>query len=646
MHRIVALVLLAVVLAWTSIPQGKDLLPAENLVVDGVPVIPSAVVEGVGRFTEFRSASIAGWHPSKKELLISTRFGDTPQIHYVKFPGGARTQLTFFADRVGGASFGPLHDDYFLFSKDVGGGEWFQIFRYDLSTRDITMLTDGKSRNLFGAWSNHGDRIAYMSTRRNGKDLDLYVMDPLRPESDSLVLELRGGGWAAIDWAPDDKSVLLMEGISVNESYIWTYNLATRQKVLQTPKEDTVLVSRPGAVFTKDGKGLYLTTDANSEFLRLCYMDLKTRALTPMTGSVNWDVESFSLSPDGKRIAFVTNEDGFGVLHILDTKTKRESVVPKLPRGLISGLSWHETSRYLGFNLTSARSTSDVFSLDIKTGTVERWTESETAGMNTASFSQPELVKWKSFDGRMISGLLYMPPARFTGKRPLIVNIHGGPEGQSRPGFLGRANYYLNELGVAIIFPNIRGSSGYGKTFLKLDNEFLREDSYKDIGALFDWVGSRSDLDASRIMVTGGSYGGHMTFAIACLYPDRIRCSVPVVGISNLVTFLERTEAYRRDLRRVEYGNEQEPKMREFLTRIAPMNNAQKISKPMFVVQGKNDPRVPYTEAEQMVATLKKNSVPVWYLLANDEGHGFAKKKNQDYQMYATVLFMKEFLLK
>jgi dipeptidyl aminopeptidase/acylaminoacyl peptidase len=198
---------------------------------------------------------------------------------------------------------------------------------------------------------------------------------------------------------------------------------------------------------------------------------------------------------------------------------------------------------------------------------------------------------------------------------------------------------------VARLLPNVRGSSGYGKTFLKLDNETLREDSVKDFGALLDWIKTRDDLDPDRVMVTGGSYGGYMTLAVATHYADRIRCALDVVGVSNFVTFLERTEAYRRDLRRVEYGDERDPKMREFLLRIAPVNNAEKITKPLFVVQGRNDPRVPWTESEQMVATLKKRGTPVWYLLAKDEGHGFVKKKNQDFQFYATVAFVQEHLL-
>jgi dipeptidyl aminopeptidase/acylaminoacyl peptidase len=254
-------------------------------------------------------------------------------------------------------------------------------------------------------------------------------------------------------------------------------------------------------------------------------------------------------------------------------------------------------------------------------------------------------VRWKSFDGRTISGLLFKPPARFTGPRPVVINIHGGPEGQSRPTFLGRNNFLIDQLGVAILFPNVRGSTGFGKTFAKLDNGRLREDSVQDIGALLDWLKGRPDLDASRVMVTGGSYGGYMTLAAATKFDDRIRASLSVVGISNFVTFLENTEDYRRDLRRVEYGDERDPAMREFLLGISPMNHAGRISKPLFVVQGRNDPRVPYTEAEQMVATVRGKGGPVWYLLAEDEGHGFAKKRNQDFQFFATVAFMQSFLL-
>ena len=661
--KILPRVLLAFLLL-SALPAGAQtgaIVPGDNLVAEGIPKVPAALADTVGRYTEFRTAMFSSWHPTRRAMLIHTRFGDTPQIHRVEFPGGARTQLTFFTDRVDWGSYQPKKGDSFLFSKDAGGNEFYQHYRYDLGTGAITLLTDGKprSRNYTGVWSNAGniqagafcrdcagDRLVYGSTRRNGQDVDLYAVDPSDPKSDRLLAQLEGGGWSPEDWSPDDRKILVSEYVSINESYLWLFDAASGEKTLITPKGGAEKVAYRGGKFSKDGRGIYVTTDRDSEFQRLAYVDLATKKHIFLTGHIQWDVQDFDLSPDGRAIAFVTNEEGASILHLLDTATGKEKPVPKLPTGVISGIQWHKNGRDLGFSLQSARSGADAYSLDVKSGKLERWTFSETGGLNTENLAEPELIRWKSFDGRMISGFLYGPPARFTGKRPVVINIHGGPESQYRPGFLGRNNYYLNELGVAILFPNIRGSSGYGKTFLKLDNGFLREDSYKDISALVDWVKTRPELDADRIMVTGGSYGGHMTLAAATNYDDRIRCSVDVVGPSNLVTLLEHTESYRRDLRRVEYGDERDPKMRAFLERIAPLNNAPKISRPLFVIAGKNDPRVPVSESEQMVARVRKNGTPVWYLMAQDEGHGFAKKKNQDFQFYATVLFMKEYLLK
>ncbi|MDJ0772723.1 MAG: S9 family peptidase [Mastigocoleus sp. MO_167.B18] len=627
--------------------QQPTITPGDNLVVEGLPQIPVSLVDTVERYTQFRSASIASWHPTKRQMLISTRFGDTRQVHLVEFPLAARKQLTFFSERVGGATFQPTKGDYFVFSKDIGGNEFNQNFRYDFATGDIKLLTDGKSKNSRGVWSNSGDRMIYSSTRRTGKDRDLYIIQPQNPESDKLLAEVDGGGWFGLNWSPDDSQFLVLEYVSINESYLWLFDTGTGDKKLITPKkEGKEKVAYNGGIFTKDGKGLYVITDRDSEFSRLAYLDLTTFEHTYLTSDIPWNVEDFDLSEDGKNLAFVTNEDGTGVLHILDTATKKEKPLPELPVGQIYGVRWHRNNQDLGFTLVSARSTADVYSLNIINNKVERWTESETGGLNTKNFPEAELVRWKSFDDKIISGFLYPPPAKFKGKRPVIINIHGGPEGQFRPTFLGRLNYYLNELGVAILFPNVRGSAGYGKTFLKLDNDYKREDSVKDIGALLDWIGTQPNLDKSRILVTGGSYGGYMSLAVATKYSNKIRAAIDIVGISNFVTFLENTESYRRDLRRVEYGDERDPKMREFLLNISPVNNADKITVPLFVIHGKNDPRVPLKEAEQIVATVKKNDVPVWYLMAKDEGHGFSKKKNVDFQFYSTVMFVKRFLLK
>ncbi|KST63156.1 peptidase S9, prolyl oligopeptidase [Mastigocoleus testarum BC008] len=627
--------------------QQPTITPGDNLVVEGLPPIPVSLVDTVERYTQFRSASIASWHPTKRQMLISTRFGDTRQVHLVEFPLAARKQLTFFSERVSGATFQPSKGNYFVFSKDIGGNEFNQNFRYDFATGDIKLLTDGKSKNSRGVWSNSGDRMIYSSTRRTGKDRDLYIIQPQKPESDKLLAEVDGGGWFGLNWSPDDSQFLMLEYVSINESYLWLFDTRTGDKSLITAKkEGKEKVAYNGGIFAKDGKGLYVITDRDSEFSRLAYLNLTTFEHTYLTSDIPWDVEDFDLSEDGKNLAFVTNEDGTGVLHILDTTTRKEKPLPKLPVGQIYGVRWHRNNQDLGFTLVSARSTADVYSLNIINNKVERWTESETGGLNTENFPEAELVRWKSFDDKIISGFLYRPPAKFKGKRPVIINIHGGPEGQFRPTFLGRLNYYLNELGVAVLFPNVRGSAGYGKTFLKLDNDYKREDSVKDIGALLDWIGTQPNLDKNRILVTGGSYGGYMSLAVATKYSNKIRAAIDIVGISNFVTFLENTESYRRDLRRVEYGDERDPKMREFLLNISPVNNADKITVPLFVIHGKNDPRVPLKEAEQIVATVRKNDVPVWYLMAKDEGHGFSKKKNVDFQFYSTVMFVKRFLLK
>jgi len=632
-------------IAASAFAQSGEIVPNENLVVEGVPKIPSSLAETVDRYTNFRGASLNSWDPVKREMLISTRFADTNQVHHVAMPGGARTQLTFYPDSISGAQYPPNKDAFFVFSKDIGGGEFFQLYRYDVGTEDVTLLTDGKSRNTGAVWSEGGDKLAYGSTRRTGNDVDLYVIDPANPKSDHMLAKLDGGGWQVEDWSPDGAKILVTDEISANESSLWIFDSTRGEKSLLTPQARIGTVNYSGGQFSKDGKGIYTTSDRDSEFHRLVYIDLATKEPTYLTTQIPWDVEEFDLSYDGKTIAFVTNEDGFGVLHLLDTKTRKEKGVPSLPKGIISGVRWHRNSRDVGFNLSSARSTSDVYSLDTQTGKVERWTYSETGGINTADFAEPQLIHWKSFDDKSIGGFLYRPPVKFSGKRPVIIQIHGGPEGQSRPGFLGRNNYYLNELGVAMIFPNVRGSTGYGKSYLAADNGFLREGSYKDINSLLDWIQTQPDLDSSKVLVTGGSYGGVMTLAVATNYNDRICCSVDIVGPSNLVTFLQNTSGYRQDLRRVEYGDERDPKMHDFLEQIAPANKAKNVTRPMFVIAGKNDPRVPWSESQQMVDMVRKNGTPVWWLLAKDEGHGYRKKKNQDYQFYATVMFVKQYLV-
>ena len=441
MKKLTLAILLLAVVGIPGVSQEAPLSPPENLVTQGIPPIPARIAEEVGRYTEFRGATFEGWNPGKREMLISTRFGDTPQLHYVTMPGGARTQLTFFPDRVVAGFFPPKRDDYFVVMKDVKGGEWYQLYRFERTSGTIVLLTDGKSRNFPGPWSPSGDSLVVCSTRRNGKDIDFYVMDPQKPGSDRMLAQLdRGEAWRALDWSRDGKTILAIERHSITQAYLWLFDASTGQKTRLT-EADTGEVAFGGGKFTPDGRGVYTVTDRGDEFLRLTLIDVATKKYTTLTPHIPWDVSSFTLSEDGKMIAFVTNEHGLGVLRLMDATTRKELPAPKLPVGLVSGLGWHTDNTHLGFTITSAHSATDIYSVNVKTGGVERWTMSETGGIDPSRFSLPELIEWKSFDGRSISGFLYRPPSNYAGKRPVIVNIHGGPESQYRPGFLGRNNY-------------------------------------------------------------------------------------------------------------------------------------------------------------------------------------------------------------
>jgi dipeptidyl aminopeptidase/acylaminoacyl peptidase len=629
-----------------GIQAQQEFIPAmDNLVTEGIPPLPVTYIDEVKNYTESRAASLSDWNPVRKEMLISTRFANSNQLHYVKFPGGDRKQITFYNEPISSAVFEPVKGSYFLFLKDIGGNEFSQIHRWDLADNKVTLLTDGKrSQNGGIQWNNKGDNIAYGSTKRNGQDRDIYIMDPLDPKTDRLVVENTGGGWGVVDWSPDDTRLLIQEYISVNESRLYLADVSTgvmTRLVPETNERSTFL----GISFTNDGKGIYLITNREGEFNQLAYVSLTTRKPEYITGNIPWDVDDAELSDDGSRLAFVTNENGRSVLYMLTTATNEYNIIPGVPTGVINSIDWSGDSESIGLTLTSYNSSADVYEYNVISGEFMRWTESELGGMDVSTLQEPELITWRSFDGRMISGYLYKASSRFTGKRPVIISIHGGPEGQSLPTFLGRSNYFLNELGVSVIYPNVRGSAGYGKTFVDLDNGMKREESVKDIGSLIDWIAQQPLLDKEKIMVMGGSYGGYMTLATSYLYSDKIRCAVDVVGISNFNTFLKNTEAYRRDLRRVEYGDERDPAMNEFFESIAPMNHTDKIKKPLFIVQGGNDPRVPHTESVQMKEKIRQNGGTVWYLMAKDEGHGFRKKNNVDFQFYSTIEFIKQYLL-
>ncbi|MEP7100819.1 MAG: prolyl oligopeptidase family serine peptidase, partial [Burkholderiales bacterium] len=553
------------------------------------------------------------------------------------------------------ASYEPRDGKYIVFARASGGNEQYKLYRLDLPGKEVTVLTDTPERHSMEGWLHKSARMLTLATpldrtaeggSRSEISQTLRLMDPLQPQSAVKLAELPGGGWGVGSVSWDDKRVALTRYLSANESQVWMLDLASKRLTQLLPATKGAQKSSWFAGdFKRDNSGLFLIGDQGGEFRELMFYAFAKRRITSITREIPWNISGTTGNEAGTLIAAQANVDGRDELRLFNARTLKQLAVPKVPAGSIGTSRFHPKLADLEFSLNSAQGPSQVWSMNPASGAVEQWTRASAApGVDTTTFLEQQIVRWKSFDGRVISGILNMPPARFTGKRPVLIAIHGGPEGQAKLGFLGRANYYVNELGIAVIQPNVRGSTGYGKTFLSLDDGFKREDSVKDIGTLLDWIAKQPELDASRVAVTGGSYGGYMSLAVATMYSDRIASSIDIVGISNFLTFLQNTESYRRDLRRVEYGDERDPAMRAYLEKISPLTNAGNIKKPLFVVQGRNDPRVPVTEAEQVVAKVRANGSPVWYLRGENEGHGFQRRENADFQFYATVMFLQQTL--
>ena len=645
-------------LALTTAFAQDVVTPNPNLLADGIPAIPKTIADKVALYTEFRGYGFVGWHPVERSMLVRHREqgANIAQIYWLKTPGGKPEKITDFPDPVSAVSFAPKHGNYIVYGRDAGGNEASQIFRMDLGTRQSTLLSSPDERSAY-TWSKKGDRVLIESVpldktaqggTRSQVTTTLALVDPLKPESKKRLAELPGGGWGGFSFTHDDSTLAAQQYRTPNDSDVFLIDARTgaREKIL--PREGAPAAGFNGFEWSKDNQRLFLTSNQGGEFSELAVYDRRDKSLTVLSRHIPWDIENFSLSADGQWLVAIANNNGRDEVHLFDAANGKELARPDVTAGSFGGGQWHDAQHStLGFSLNSPQSPGDVYSLDTKTGKTERWTvASAPAGVKPETFTSPELVQIKSFDGLSVSGWLFLPDAaKFPGKRPVLVSFHGGPEGQSTVRFMGRTNYFLNEMGVAVLMPNVRGSSGYGKTYLDLDNGFKRKDSVKDGGAFLSWVGTHPRLDAKRIVVSGGSYGGYMSLATAVDYSPLIRGAIDVVGISSFVTFLNNTESYRRDLRRVEYGDERDPAMRAFHEKIAPLNNAASITVPLFVVQGKNDPRVPYTEAQQMVAAVRKNGVPVWYLLADNEGHGFRRKVNADFEFYTTVRFLEKTLI-
>ena len=641
--------------AATTPAPAPVVAPPVALTLKGVPPIPPELPRRIGPYTEFKGAGLLDWSPDGRSLLVVFRRGTRPQLHLATGPGQALRPITQQDEPTFSGAFVPSDANLVVFERDVGGSEATRLYRLDLAGGTETPLSDGALRCDIGPFDTAGaamlvpcsriDRAAGGNVEQTqGVTSDFSLID-IRTGKVREVARLPGPGWYPLDIAPDDRTALVLRYRSAAEAELWTLDLADgrRQRVLPRDGDPAAFYSAAG--FAPDGKRLFVVTDRFGEFRQGYRYDPAAARFEGLTADVPWDVAAADLSRDRSRLAVVTNESGRGVLHLFDASTLQPLPV-KQPTGVnVSTVKLAPDGQSLAYSGSSATAPSEVRVIDLAGGGSSLWAAADTAGVDTSTFQPIEVIEWTGFDGRTISGLIQRPPKKFTGRRPVLIEIHGGPEAQARVGFNGRYNYLVNELGIALIEPNVRGSTGFGKTFQALDNGRLREDSVKDIGSLLDWIARQPDLDASRVVVQGGSYGGYMANAVAVHYSDRIRGVIPDVGISNFVTFLERTESYRRDLRRAEYGDERDPAMREWMQRIAPVANAHRIKVPMFIVHGRNDPRVPVQEAEGIAATVAANGVPVWTMIAENEGHGFAKKENADYLFYARVLFLQKFLL-
>ncbi len=624
-----------------------------QLVLEDIPEIPAALVSDLNRYQNVRSAAVTSWSKDGQSLYVRTRFGGVTQLHRVSAPGGARYQMTFFDEPVGSVRRRPGHEEL-NFTMDAGGSEYAQIFTFNPTNGESQMLSDGKSRNGAMLWDHQGKQLAYQSTRRNGDSNDIWLMDPDSPAAAKTILESADGTW----WGPsgfsrDNSKLLVLNYVSAADSRIHLLDLKTGQKKLLVGGEEDKSVNISLA-FDAKNEGFFFITNRNGEFSQLAWAKHKNPdAATIISKEIPWNVDDFGISDDGRRAAFTVNADGLSELYLLNPESLKYKKVANIPVGIIGNLLFSPNGNKLALTLNTPKTPSDTFVLNLgkkplQSGELARWTFSEVGGLDTEKFVEPELVHYPTFDQtkngkqRMIPAFIYTPEG--PGPFPVVVSIHGGPEGQSRPGFNSSIQLWVNKLGAAVVVPNVRGSAGYGKSYMQLDNGFDREDSVKDIGSLLDWVATEPSLDSRRVAVIGGSYGGYMALAAAVHYSDRLSAAVDIVGISNFVTFLENTKAYRRDLRRVEYGDERNPKMRAFLQQISPLNNVDRMNVPMFIVQGQNDPRVPVTEAEQMVKALRDMGQSVWYMNALNEGHGYRKKENRDVYQQAVMMFFQQHL--
>src|SRR6202142_2552208 len=609
MYRIYLPLLLTAALSAHVAAAALARVERGNLTFENIPEAPPELAERLDGYLNGRQATPLGWSP-KGQLLIATRFADVDQLHLVEQPGGARRQLTFLHEPITEAAFSPdPARSAYVYLKDEGGNENAQLYYQRMGQPAAKLLTDGKSRNGGPLWSNSGREVAFFSTARDGRSYDIDIVDPESGTFPRLALtgDASGAAWSVLDWSPDDSKLLVLKAISIGESYLYVVDLNSGQRREVDPAAAKVGIA--GAKFTRDGQGVYLISDRDSEFARLRYMNLYTNEKTVISGHIPWDIEELAISRDGHYLAYVSNEAGAGKLNLLDLRTHQDLTPPRLPvPGIIGSLSFDAEGKRLAFGFAAANQPKDAYVLDIEQNRLTPWPFSEAGTVDLGKFVAPRLAEFPTFDradgkARQVPRYVYEPAG--PGPHPVLISLHGGPEAQFRPGFDPWIQYAVNELGFAVVAPNLRGSSGYGKSYLALDNRMQRDDAVKDLGALIVWVDAQSVFDAKHVVVAGDSYGGYLALAALVNYSDRLSGGVDMAGISDFISFLSTTAPYRQNLRRAEYGDERDPDMRAYLRRISPLTNADRILRPLLVVHGKNDPRVPVSEAEELVNRLR-----------------------------------------
>jgi dipeptidyl aminopeptidase/acylaminoacyl peptidase len=613
-----------------------------NLVFDNIPEPAAGLSEKLDAYLGARQASPLGFSP-KGQLLIATRFGDVDQLHLVEQPGGERRQLTFLREPITQAAFSPDpgHIAY-VYVKDEGGNEKTQIYYQRLGEPGAKLLTDGKSLNGGPVWSNAGREVAYFSTARDGVSYDIDIAEPEGGTLSRLAVTGDAAAWYPLDWSPDDRKLLVLKYLSISEAYLYVVDLATGQKREVDPSPSKIGIA--GAKFSRDGQGIYFISDRDSEFAQLRYVNLFTGEKTVISGRLPWDIEELTISRDGHYLAYVSNEAGIDKLNVLDLRRHQDLIPPKLPAaGIINSLSFDAEGGRLAFGFAAPNRPRDAYVFDIATNHLEAWTHSEPGAVDLAKFVMPRLAHCPTFDrtdGRERQMPVYIYEPSSPGPHPVLIVLHGGPKSQFRPGFDPWLQYVVNELGYAVVAPNVRGSSGYGKTYLALDKGELREDAVKDVGALLVWLGLQTAFDSKHVVVSGESYGGYLTLASLVNFGERLRGGVDLAGMPDFVSYLTNTAPYAQQQRRAEYGDERDPDMRAFLRRISPLTNAERITRPLLIVHGRNDSQVPLNEVEQMVYRLRNKGGEVWYLQVGDEGHSLRKKPDRDayYRTFAQFL--------